>query len=88
VQRLPLLADKERPAGRFHPGAFFQPCADGALTHRCEAAASSIARPSIERHATRGFPRPPDRASSGRLPRRAGRGGTSKEKATVAGLVC
>ena len=29
VQRLPLLADKERLAGRLHPGAFFQPCADG-----------------------------------------------------------
>jgi hypothetical protein len=29
VQRLALLADKERLAGRLHPGAFLQPCADG-----------------------------------------------------------
>ena len=29
VQRPPLLTDKERLAGRLHPGAFFQPCADG-----------------------------------------------------------
>ena len=29
VQRLALLAYKERLAGRFHPGTFFQPCADG-----------------------------------------------------------
>ena len=29
VQRLALLTDKERLAGRLHPGAFFQPCADG-----------------------------------------------------------
>jgi hypothetical protein len=25
VRRLPLLTDKERLAGRLHPGAFFQP---------------------------------------------------------------
>ena len=29
VQRLALFTDKERLAGRLHPGAFFQPCADG-----------------------------------------------------------
>jgi hypothetical protein len=29
VQRLALLADKERPAGRFHPDALLEPCADG-----------------------------------------------------------
>lgn len=29
VQRLSLLTDKERLAGRLHPGTFFQPCADG-----------------------------------------------------------
>ena len=29
VQRLPLLTDKEGPAGRLHPGAFFQQCAYG-----------------------------------------------------------
>jgi hypothetical protein len=28
VQRLALLAHKKRLAGRLHPGAFFQPCAD------------------------------------------------------------
>jgi hypothetical protein len=31
VQRLTLLADKEGFAGRPHPRAFFQPCADGSL---------------------------------------------------------
>jgi hypothetical protein len=30
MQRPALLADKETLAGWFHPGAFFQPCADGA----------------------------------------------------------
>ena len=29
VQRPPLLTDKERLAGRLHPGAFFQTCVDG-----------------------------------------------------------
>ena len=29
VQRRPLLTDKERPAGGLHPGAFFQPGANG-----------------------------------------------------------
>jgi hypothetical protein len=29
VQRFALLAYKERLSGRFHPGTFFQPCADG-----------------------------------------------------------